>query len=474
MPGRHVLSSRDPYDEDEVTSLPSEFRFNDRYLPKSRKAARHLIAQGIELDMKSELAATLVGQAASPQEAFELFQQHFQLLQDYKFVIRGMYGTQPSHAIDRTFTHGAGVHTLFAGSPLLVLDQRIVREMQQGQAQFHFDYSVALDTQAVSYLHPYICGRDPAISNPDLKEVFNLISRPEVSVDPLPYIHENTDQIGLSSKIDAKIMEKLRAYEVLRTIDSSALEMGDVRSTLTDNELDQRAAGLMAAMRSTASSSREIRSLAVRYQYFHSCLLAIVDIYLDDSLDPRAKLLSFAHFCDHELSSMAGREMQLAHWLFNSPEPPEFFRKLKDKDIKSIRNMSWDLFHLRQMEHNYVLTSAAEADFFFPAILTFDKSLREVIDLHPLRAIAWSTRERSPMTFYYRNPLDLMFASSQQADEFMDRFYSYSARERRALQIGRSRDSISELVRRWERRLQERHGFTPGRERAMATYPLGW
>jgi len=424
--------------------------------------------------MDSEYAVALVGHAASPREAFELFQQCASLLQDYKFVIRGALGTQPSHAFDRTFAHGAGVHTLFAGMPVLVLDQRITREMLEGQAQFHFDYSIALDTQAVSYLHPCTRGRDPAISNPDLKEVFELIARPDVSVDPLPYLLENVDQIGISPKIDAKILEKLRAYEVLKTIDSSALENGDIRSTHPDAEVDQRAAKLMESMKSMTTPAGGIKSLAMQYQYFHSCLLAIVDAHFDTSLDPQEKLLSFAAFCDQELSSMAGREMQLAHWLFNSRELPEFFRKLKEMDIKSIRNMSWDLFHLRQMEQRYTLTHTPGADFFFPAILTFDKALREVIDLHPLRAIAWSTRDREPIPFYDRDPLQLMFVSPQEAGDFTDRFYSDLARQLRASRIAESRNGISATVRRWERRLHERYGFTPGRERALATYPFGW
>lgn len=375
----------------------------------------------IKTTMDVELAIALVGQAPTPQQAFECFQQNSELLKEHKFVIRGTLGTQPSHAFDREFSHGAGVHTLFSGSRVVVLDERIARETAAGDVQFHFDYSIALDTQAVSYLHPYTCGRDPAISNPDLQAVFDLIAGPDVWVDPLPYLLENLDQVGVSPRIDSKILEKLKAYEILRTIDSSALADGQVKSIHSDGEIVDRSSKLFDSMKLQATPAGGVHAVARQYQFFHACMLAIVDAYFDPDLGASEKLLAVADFCDQELAAMAGRELQLGHWLFSKSEIPEFFRKLKHMNIDSVRNMTWDIFHLRRMEKLYAIDIDSKADFFFPAMLTFDKALREVIDLHPLRAIAWSTRNRSPITFYEKDPIEQMFPLEHEGAAFATR-----------------------------------------------------
>lgn len=104
--------------------------------------------------------------------------------------------------------------------------------LEQRNAVFPIDYSIALDTQALSYLAPYLEGGSTRLPR-DFHEVFEFISRDEVNVDPIPYMVENIPNAASEEKI-AEIRRRMEAYEVLRTIDTEWLRSnGEVRSRLS-------------------------------------------------------------------------------------------------------------------------------------------------------------------------------------------------------------------------------------------------
>jgi len=63
--------------------------------------------------------------------------------------------------------------------------------MRNGVATFSIDYSISLDTQAVSYLKSFIVGSTGGSLPKDIAEVLGFITRDDVYVDPIPYVLEN-------------------------------------------------------------------------------------------------------------------------------------------------------------------------------------------------------------------------------------------------------------------------------------------
>lgn len=73
------------------------------------------------------------------------------------------------------------------------------------------------------------------------------------------------------------------------------------------------------------------------------------------------------------------------------------------------------------------LRPAREARYFFPAFLTFDKSLIEIINLYPLKACAFVEGQHNPMPFFDGDWLALLSDDPATKENILLRFYSDEA-----------------------------------------------
>jgi len=121
-----------------------------------------------------------------------------------------------------------------------VLDAETRQEMiTHVNAIFSIDYSIALDTQSLSYLAPYIEGKTARLPD-DFQEIFAFISQDNVFVDPMPYMLENLPNVLVTKNV-GEIRRRLRGYEILRTIDGAHFrQTSEVRSTVSELELDNK------------------------------------------------------------------------------------------------------------------------------------------------------------------------------------------------------------------------------------------
>ena len=136
-----------------------------------------------------------IANANSTDKAISAYTSFGTLLPDWKFVFASDKGPVPGFAVNRTFSDGSVVRGLFSSTNVVVLDREIHRAMvANATVTFPFDYSIALDTQALSYLAPYIEGKTTSLAK-DFHEIFRFIARGDVYVDPIPYITENLPNI---------------------------------------------------------------------------------------------------------------------------------------------------------------------------------------------------------------------------------------------------------------------------------------
>lgn len=230
--------------------------------------------------LNSGEVAVRVVNSDSTAEAYKIYKAFAPLLKDYKFAFSSGSGPLPDFAVDRNFSAGAAIRSLFCSERVFVLDAETVEEMETGGASFPIDYSISLDTNAMSYLEPYIAGRRSGGIPHDFGEVFAFIARPDVHVDPVPYFTENLFKLADSKKPEA-IYKNLIAYEILCTIDAEWLARdGEVRSTLTERELNVLAQGHMSRMYHVIDNKPDMKRLARRYQYGYACLLKMTAIQL--------------------------------------------------------------------------------------------------------------------------------------------------------------------------------------------------
>jgi len=179
--------------------------------------------------------------ASSLTDATVLFHLHRDLLKGYKFIFPSEIGTQTGYSANKEFSNGAAIISLFDSDRVWVLDNNTINEMyENGVSHFPIDYSISLDTMALSYLEPYINGKHSALPS-DFKEVFDFISDESVNVDPMLYQIENSENLSSDYNL-TRIYQKIKAYEFLRNFNSTLyLKEGIISSTVSEQELEIRA-----------------------------------------------------------------------------------------------------------------------------------------------------------------------------------------------------------------------------------------
>ena len=367
-------------------------------------------------------------------EAFGRFYAARHKLRDWKFVFAARSGSVPGYAVNRDFARDAAVRSLFNSSHILVVDARTCDDMLGGRASYPMDFSISLDSQALSYLEPYLEGRASKIPS-DFQEVFEFVARPDVNVDPIPYMQENLG--NLSRKHGAeRIKDKLKAYEVLRTIDVSILKSeGLIRSRLSDAELEQRAEEGVAMMRRW----RGDQAARTELEHWHRCmyvlLLKMAQIQLRNPSAPLSrKLFEFLDFCDRELATIFTRESVLAVAYFERGQKLRFFDKIqKNKEdlLWLLQGMAWDLWHVRALEQALTRRPETKARYFFPALLTFDKRLIEVIDMYPLKACAYVEGTSHICPFFEGDLISILAGDHTSEDTLIERYFSKHKRRER-------------------------------------------
>ena len=188
----------------------------------------------------------------------------------------------------------------------------------------------------------------------DFLEVFSFISRIDVNVDPVPYILENLFNLRDQKSAD-RIFEKLKAYEILRTLDTDWLNShGAVRSVLSDSELNKRAQEFIADMYRDSEEVKFMEGIKFRQQCMYANLLKMSILQIKNrSQNLSKKVHQFLEFCDSDIATLSMREIVLARAYFECGQRLLFFRNIqaKKQDIfDQLDSMAWDLWHLHQLQ----------------------------------------------------------------------------------------------------------------------------
>lgn len=380
-------------------------------------------------------------------EAVRKFNLYKPVLENYHFVISVPFGNIPGNARKKSFSNMAKIKTPFFSDHLIFIDRSSAFEMQLcDRATLHVDYSISLDNNAVSYLWSYInSGRIGAV---DLVEVLEFISRDDVFVDPIPFFIENAPRL-LDLSNSTQIFNRVKGYEILRNLDPILLKKGIIRTTLTEDEIIAKAHSLISDFYIRLTKDDTLEAIAFRRDFKLCQLLKMVSIQF--SMPNKTlgdKLSSFSEFCDNEMATFDWRSIAIAKEYFSKGQNFSFFGKVQKGRkglFEALNGMAWDMWHVMQLEESITLKPEEKADYFVPALLTFDQGLSDMMDLHPLKAIAFSKDDKRPIPFYAKNPLEILSDDEKIQTSFHQKYYSLNARMRREKKRESLRDNFGQL-----------------------------
>lgn len=404
-----------------------------------------------------ESIVTTICNAEDLAEAFAMYQVFGPLVKDYKFVFASERGALPGFAVNRTFSSGAAVRGLFRTPRVFVLDPDTMLEMQSGKATYQIDYSISLDTNAMSYLTPYLSGMRKPPMPADFQEVFEFIAKPDVNVDPMPYLLENIARADASPSPD-KVFSTFLSYEVLRTIDVEWLRRcGAVRSTQPQDMLAADAQQRLSKMHFDLRSPQFTNTMKFRHMFVYAYLLEMALIQLRFPRETlEEKIGQFLDFSDKKLAAIALRLTAIARAFFQRGTHIKFFRKVekgRDDLLMQLRNMAWDIWHLCQLEEAMTYQLVEGSRYYFPAILTFDKGFIEIMDLCSVKSLAYKRGSTRPIPVYDIDFTDLLRSEDMGGVSPLEHYFYDDAVRRRAAEREQAKRSLPEVVASLERQL---------------------
>lgn len=366
-------------------------------------------------------------------DAANLFIENIDILKEYKFIISSKFGTQMGLAINKKFSTGAEIRSLFDSEYVWVLDEKTAREMiENGVSHFPIDYSISLDTMSLSYIEPYINkGSAPA----SFKEVFDFISNDNVNIDPLVYQAENLENLD-SDYSRNKIYKKIKAYEFLRNFDSeSYLNKGVISSTISEIELEIRAQNLISKMLYSNENGYLKSEMSTLFNSISSYLFKILLIQKEmrnKSLE--SKLLALIEFAHNDMAFFCVREMLIAKRYFEEGSNFPFFNPIQPNNptlMRDINGMTWDLFHVRYLELFLTIKDDGNFRYFFPAILTFDKRYIDLLKMNSIKIAIINTKKNKIQPVYSLDFYQEYSSVSQLIKEKIDFYFSDIMRDKR-------------------------------------------
>lgn len=391
------------------------------------------------IELEQKIVSTITN-AVTTAKAVEVYREMQSLISDWTFIFASSSGVTPGLAVNKMFSCGTAVVSPFSSDKVWILDSKTLYEMDyNGQAKLKIDYSIALDTQAMSYLVPFLGAGSDKLPK-DMGEVFAFLAQDNVFVDPMPYVIENLEKIN-SDEGRQKIINNIAAYEKFRNMDTGHFNLhGVVQARLTDLELQQSAETFVNGIYKTPDFADHVGTVEHRQKIMFVILLKTVAIQLIHPSWPHyKKVSSLLDFMNDRLNCIFQREVITASKYFLYGQKFRFFSRIQRNKplleiLSELSTMSWDYWHIRHIEESMSLRPDISGGYFFTALLTFDKRYIELLTSCPLQAYATKPGKGFPHPVY----TDLMFGEGTTSfeAELHARYFNESALKNRMANIG--------------------------------------
>ncbi|BAL62578.1 hypothetical protein QQG09_04585 [Melissococcus plutonius] len=276
----------------------------------------------------------------------------------------------------------------------LWLNTSIVKEMvEHTTSSIYYNNCIYLDTQVISYLMKLLKTRDKD-QTPLLKDTYEILyylKERNTDFSAIPYLMENSTKIN-NSKILIPMFENLTIYDFYMGISFSdfinLFENENTKMNLDFQKTDETISIIRHMSVDPYTRKLLETQKAIQCLLLHTSLLSLKT---DKTL--AEKIESLYEFSHHSICSFLERELIICYrFLKNSNDPlvQKFFKKIKigSKNISgAILGMSWDLFHIRMLAMNMISTDNEPENLDMHSLLTFDKGMSEVLQIHPVKML---------------------------------------------------------------------------------------
>lgn len=335
------------------------------------------------------LLAHQMGQQTSFAGMFELYLLNRSTLKDWTFIVAtkepdnmDLYvGLEELAGIkERLFTPFAN------GRVSIVNDKILKRWLQKNDSRARIYRCVSFDTQTVSYIERYY--KNGTVPYEGFDAVISLLRGRSLGIDHIPYTLENL-MFNLDHK--ASVENTLFAYEMMCGENAG-----------NDKKCKKQARSIISLYENpdfeVPFAAKEL------YRMIYLALLKMSQIQLEfGKLTVGKKMKMFVDFMASDLFRMMQPEINLAQVFFTKGSGCGFFGKIQvgnHKILEQLKNMTWDLMHLRFMDYSSTMFNFHKGDALIPYFFTYDRRLQDIRKCYCLQALAINTKNHAVIPVY--------------------------------------------------------------------------
>lgn len=320
----------------------------------------------------------------------EFYMVNLPYLQDYTII----NSTETDNSIDlySVFSDIANVkgqvYTPFYGGKINIVNESIVRRgVLTGDGKAGVQGYISFDTQVISYFYRYYRKQINSLPQ-NINDILHLLHTKPLGVEYLPYTIEN---LIFSNKNVLEVRNTIYAFERLY-----------YKNRVPRLYCLQRANRIIRSYNKWRKNEDSI--LVKTYYLIYATLLKMCYIQLKHrNRSLKQKMIELCDFMNVELCVMMQSELILAKYYFEQGQKCLFFGKIQrnnEKVLDNIRNMAWDLFHLRMLEEGCTIRMNNKADVNIPYFCTYDQRLLNVKSCYELKSMAINYRTGEKIPFY--------------------------------------------------------------------------
>ena len=322
-------------------------------------------------------------------DMFELYLHNLSVLKHWTFIVAT---TEPDNMdLYAGMEHLAGIKerlfTPFKNGRVSIINQKILKRCWfKRDSRVRMYRCVSFDTQTVSYIEQYF--KNATVPYEGFDDVLHLLKGYGFGIDCFPYSMEN---LMFECSQEESVEQTLFAYEMLCGENSGNARLcrkhaKDIISLYAKKDFE------------VLFHAKEL------FNMIYLSLLKMSEIQLTHSKWPiEKKMNAFLEFMNNEACRMMQPELNLAKLYFTDGNAHGFFGKIHSANkniLEQLKNMAWDLMHLRFMDYSCTMFNAKKGDVLIPYFFTYDRRLQHIRSCYSLKTLAINTRSRAVIPIY--------------------------------------------------------------------------
>lgn len=336
-----------------------------------------------------------MSQQNSFSDMFELYLLNRKILKDWTFIVATTETDNINlyESIDEIEGIRERLFTPFDNGRVSIINNKILRRcFWKGDSRARFHRNVSFDTQTVSYIERYY--RNGTAPYKGFESVVELLNGDNFGIDHIPYVLEN---MLFDTSCTSSVEQTLYAYEMLCSENAG------------DERVCRKRAHAIVSMYKKQDYAFFFRVKEI-YKTVYLSLLKMTQIQLEYSdLSVNDKLIMFIEYMATKICKIMQPEINLAKLYFSKGISCGFFGKIQvgnKRVLEQLKNMTWDLLHLRFMDYSCTIFNSKKADALIPYFFTYDKRLQDIKTCYNLKALAINPKKHFTFSgFVFQNEI---------------------------------------------------------------------